>query len=87
MNRKIDNLGRITIPSEMREQLKIEANENVKIEIKGKKIIITNPNDDFDIEQYIKEEILPSLVGQNELTIGAREMCHRILEKLEGKHE
>ena len=87
MNRKLDNLGRVTIPVEMREQLGLASGENVKLEIKGKKIIITNPKDDFDIEQHIKEVILPSLVGQNELTIGAREMCYRLLEKLEGKNE
>lgn len=82
MNRKIDNLGRLVIPIGYREQLGLKNGDQVQMQLKGNKIIITNPENDFDIEEYIKGE-LAMLTGANELTIGAREMCLKILEKLE----
>lgn len=81
MNRKIDNLGRLVIPVGYREQLGLKNGDPVHMELKGNKIIITNPENNFDIEEYLKSE-LTMLTGSNELTIGAREMCLRILEKL-----
>lgn len=81
MIRNTDELGRLVIPKEMRAQLGIENGGQVRIEQKGKKIIITNPGNDFDIEEYIKGE-LAMLTGTNELTIGARQMCLKILDKL-----
>ena len=44
MKRKIDELGRVVIPKEMRKELDIEENEPVNIEIQDNKIIITKPN-------------------------------------------
>lgn len=41
MNRGIDNLGRIVIPIEMRKKLGIKENDNLKIELKDNKIIIS----------------------------------------------
>jgi AbrB family looped-hinge helix DNA binding protein len=43
MKRNIDNLGRIVIPSEMRNELGIKPNQELDIEKVGNKIIITNP--------------------------------------------
>lgn len=45
MNRKIDDLGRLVIPKEMRKQLGIKNNDSVNIECTGNKIIITNPSE------------------------------------------
>lgn len=42
--RRIDELGRIVIPKEIRKQLKINANDPVNIECTGDNIVITNPN-------------------------------------------
>jgi AbrB family looped-hinge helix DNA binding protein len=44
MNRKIDELGRLVIPKEMRKQLGINNNDLVNIECTGDAILITNPN-------------------------------------------
>lgn len=44
MNRKIDELGRITLPKEMRTTLGINPSDPVNIECTGDKIIITNPD-------------------------------------------
>lgn len=44
MKRKIDNLGRLVIPAEMKKQLEIKNCELVNIECSGDKIIITNPS-------------------------------------------
>jgi AbrB family looped-hinge helix DNA binding protein len=41
MNRKIDRLGRLVIPKEMRDELGIKNGDKVKIELKGNKIIVT----------------------------------------------
>ena len=62
MNRKIDELGRITIPKEMRATLGINPNDPVNISMEDNKIIITNPNKtDYkqvldDIEKYMKSK-------------------------------
>lgn len=59
MNRKIDELGRITLPKEMRTTLGIDPSDPVNISMEGNKIIITNPNKvDYkatleQIERYI----------------------------------
>lgn len=86
MERNIDDLGRLCLPIEYRKQLGLENGDSVRIELKGKKIIVSNPKNDFDVEEYIRGE-LTKLTGKNELTIGAREMCLRILEKIEGSEE
>ena len=60
MNRKLDELGRITIPKEMRATLGISAGDPVNISMEDNKIIITNPNKtDYkqaldEIEKYMK---------------------------------
>lgn len=42
MYRKIDTTGRICIPSEMREKINLDINSEVKIELVGDKIVVTN---------------------------------------------
>jgi AbrB family looped-hinge helix DNA binding protein len=41
MNRKIDNMGRIVIPMEIRKQLGIETNDDLKIEVVNGEIVIS----------------------------------------------
>ena len=48
MNRKIDGLGRVVLPKEIRTQLGIQTNDMLNIELKGNKIIITKDFDAFD---------------------------------------
>lgn len=81
MYRNVDDLGRIVLPSEMRKQLNIKGGDAVNIDIRNDKIVITNKNT-FDIEQYLKDEVLPTLIGDDEMTKGARAMCGLILDKL-----
>ena len=45
MNRKIDDLGRLVIPKEMRMKLGINNNDPVNIECTGDAILITNPSE------------------------------------------
>ncbi len=54
MNRKIDELGRLVIPKEMRKKLGLNERDEVKIELENDKIILTNPNK-FNLEKYIEE--------------------------------
>lgn len=82
MQRNIDNTGRLVIPIEFRKQLGLENGDPINMQLKGNKIILSNPKNELDIEEYIKGE-LALLTGHNELTIGAREMCYKILDKLE----
>ena len=44
MKRKIDDLGRLVIPKEMRNELGLLDGDEVNIELSGNTIIITNPN-------------------------------------------
>lgn len=56
MNRKFDDLGRISIPKEMRDKVGLSNGSEAKIELIGNKIIITNPSE-FDLEAYLKNQI------------------------------
>lgn len=56
MNRKIDDLGRISIPKEMRDKIGLANGSEAKIELKGNKIVLSNP-DNFDLEKYIEEQL------------------------------
>lgn len=48
LTRKIDNLGRITIPSDLRKNLNITEAEELEIVIDGSKIVLRKQNN-FDI--------------------------------------
>lgn len=52
MNRQIDKFGRITIPSEIRNELKLNIGDFVRIESDGSRIIITAQKE-YDINEYI----------------------------------
>lgn len=54
MKRKIDNLGRLVIPIEMRDELKIKNGDEVNIELQGNSIVIQNAKN-IEIASYIKE--------------------------------
>lgn len=56
MNRKIDELGRLVIPKEMRNKLGIKDNDPVNIECIENKIIITNPIE-IDYKEVINKAI------------------------------
>jgi len=43
MIRKIDNLGRIVIPKEMRKAISVDNGDPIHMEMKDNQIIITNP--------------------------------------------
>lgn len=54
MNRKIDELGRIVIPKEIRNYLNINNNDCLAIEIKDNSIVLTK---EFDLEEWLNERI------------------------------
>ena len=60
MIRHIDDLGRLVLPKEWRTKLKLNAGDDVNMELDCDKIIITNPNlkDEF-------EDLLVRLVNKN----------------------
>lgn len=53
MNKKIDNMGRISIPIQMRKELSLKVGDEVKVEVKNKEIILSNP-DTFDLKEYVE---------------------------------
>lgn len=66
MNRKIDDLGRLVIPKEWRTELKLNAGDDVNMELEGDKIIITNPNLRDEFEEWLVSCI--DNYGKNEKT-------------------
>lgn len=56
MIRKFDDLGRLVIPKEMRDELGFTGSGKADINVVDNKLIITNPNK-FDICKYIKEQL------------------------------
>ena len=54
MNRKIDDLGRIVIPKEMRKQLNMNNGDEVNIEVIDNKITISKANQ-IDYKQILDE--------------------------------
>lgn len=53
--RKIDELGRIVIPKEVRNKLKIQENENILINLEKEKIIISKYSFLNNYQNFIKE--------------------------------
>lgn len=57
MIRKMDNLGRIVIPIEIRKQLEIDDKTNLKIEVEDNKIVISKDASDYSKMLYANEEL------------------------------
>lgn len=58
MRRKIDDLGRLVIPIEMKREIGLEKGSEVDIELEDNKIILTNPKgmkSREEIEHKLKE--------------------------------
>ena len=56
MNRKIDKMGRISIPKEMRDKIKLGIGSEAHVVLEGNKIVISNPGE-FDLKKYIEEQM------------------------------
>ncbi len=56
MKRKIDKLNRLVIPREMINELGIKLEDEVEIELKDNKVIITNPKN-IDYKSIIEQAI------------------------------
>lgn len=63
MRRRIDNLGRLVIAAEMRNEIGLENGSEVDMELKGNKIILTNPKGMKSREEI--ENKLDKVVNQN----------------------
>lgn len=82
MNRKIDDLGRIVIPAEMKKELGIEPNQELKIELIGNKIIISNPvgmRSKEEIEKMYKD--ICNLANRNDYDKGFEDALKMVLNK------
>ena len=61
--RKIDDLGRIVIPKEIRNLLNIQNNDNIEIYIDNKNIILTKYDKAMDLKSYADK--LANIVNNN----------------------
>lgn len=85
MKRKIDELGRLVIPKEMRKELGIKDNDQINIECIGNKVIITKP-DAVDYKARVEKAIY--YIFQHELVDGGYTLDGNILlEILNGKKD
>ena len=57
MVRRVDSLGRIVIPKEIRKVLKTKENEQVEINVEGDEIILNRYSDLDDLDLYLKKLI------------------------------
>lgn len=57
MVRRVDSLGRIVIPKEIRKILKIKENEQVEINVEGEEIILNRYSELDDESEYLKKLI------------------------------
>lgn len=78
MNRNLDNLGRIVIPKEMRTKLGLKNGDEVKIELDGNKVIITNPKG-FNLVKYIEDK----MIDENS-SVEVYRTLNDILDKIRG---
>ena len=67
MKRKIDSLGRIVLPKEIRRELDLKENDFLNIELKEGKIILTIEKE-REVISYIKNKIKTS-ENQKEIAI------------------
>ncbi len=70
IKRKVDDLGRICIPSELRNQLGIGASSNVEIDIRDDSIIIKPTSNDITDKIKSKIEVFQNQLKRN---IGKKE--------------
>ena len=61
--RRIDDLGRIVIPKEIRNLLNIQNNDNIEIYIDNKNIILTKYDKAMDLKSYADK--LANIVNNN----------------------
>lgn len=90
MNRNIDNLGRIVIPKEMRNQLKIKEGDPLHIELVDNKIIITNSEEvDYKLKIDKAIEYIENLVfwyeHNNDVCSLEDKFVNELLDILKGK--
>ena len=75
MKRRVDSLGRISIPKDLRKEAGIIDNSEVDIEIKDNKIIVSNPDgirSREEIEEKIKRVTDEAIAGEvNDTIAGA----------------
>lgn len=81
MKKTTDNKCRLIIPLDFRQELNIEPNQELEVELIGKKIVISNPKgmkSKEEIETLYKEVCK---LEKNEYNIGFRDALKLILNK------
>lgn len=66
MIKKIDDLGRVVIPKEIRNKLNLEAGDEVNLEYEDRKIIITENNDKIKDELERATALLNAAIDLND---------------------
>ncbi len=67
MTKKMDELGRLVIPKEIREQLEIDKNTILKIELEDNRIIISKDESEYSKMLYANEELAKKVLYYEKL--------------------
>lgn len=74
MKRKIDDLGRLVIPMEIRKELKINNGDSVNIEVVDNKVVVTNTNE-INYKEIVEE--IKDYVNRCYLTIDGEKVVYK----------
>lgn len=83
MKRKIDELGRLVIPKEIRTEIGLNDGDSVEIQLEDNRIIVTNPQN-IDYKTRV-EKALKKIQEQMPFTIDDKdsyEVCNELLSAL-----
>ena len=82
--RRVDSLGRVTIPISYRRTLGIESNSNLNLTLTANAITVEKCSSNFDLETFIKEFLINTYGNYYQDFLLSKSMMDDINNLLEG---